>query len=60
MANTTEKPFFNKDVRSLEFSHASVSLGDASWVKTVRPNGIVNKYHSCERIGCIRVPTETE
>jgi len=62
MANSTEKPFNNNDVRSLVSSHASMSLGDASWVKTVRADAMINKYkyHSCDRLGGNRVATETE
>jgi len=59
MAYSTDKQLVNNDVRSLVFSHASMSLGEASWVKTVRPNTMANKYHSCERLGCYRIPTET-
>ena len=60
MANSTEKPFNNNDVRSLVSSHASMSLGDASWVNTVKADAMIKNYHSCERLGTCRVATETE
>jgi hypothetical protein len=52
MANhSTDRPYGNTDVRSLVSSHESISLGQASWVKTVRADAAITKYHSCERIG---------
>ena len=60
MANSTEKPLDNNDVRSLVSLDDRMSLGDASWVKTVRADAMNFRYHSCDRIGCFKGATDTE
>ena len=60
MAYSTKIQFENNDVRSLVSSHASMSIGDLSWVKTVRADAMINKYRSCERLGNDRPASETE